>query len=59
MDIPNEEHMYRLLDELAENCTCTDLICLYCQAEDAIDSLLLHAIINQYQTRRRVWRCHR
>ena len=59
MNIPNEEHIYQLFDELAENCTCTDLICLTCQAEDTIDSLLLHAIITQYQTRRRVWRCRR
>ena len=59
MNIPNEEHIYQLLDELAENCTCTDLICLYCQAEETIDALLIQHIINHYRNKRRTWRCRR
>ena len=59
MNIPNEEHMYQILDELAENCTCTNLVCLYCEAADAIDTLIIHNLINQYRNKRRTWRCRR
>lgn len=59
MNIPNEEHMYRLLDELADACTCTDLTCLHCEAADAIDNLIITNLINQHRNKRRTWRCRR
>lgn len=59
MNIPNEDDIYQLLDELAENCTCDAFICLYCQAEDAIDELIVQNLINQYRNKRRTWRCRR
>ena len=55
----NEDDIYQLLDQLAKNCTCTDLVCLYCQAEETIDSLLIQLIINHYRNKRRTWRCRR
>jgi len=55
----NEDDIYELLDQLAENCTCTNTICLYCQAEETIDALLVQAIISHYRNKRRTWRCHR
>ena len=59
MDIPNEDDIYELLDELAENCTCDAFICLYCQAEEAIDELIVQNLITQYRNKRRTWRCRR
>lgn len=59
MDIPNEDDIYDLLDQLAEACTCDAFICLYCQAEEAIDELIVQNLINQYRNKRRTWRCRR
>ena len=55
----NEEDIYQLLDELAQNCTCTTETCLTCQAEETIDTLLIQLIINHYRNKRRTSRCHR
>ena len=59
MNIPNEDDIYDLLDNLADACICTDTICLYCQAEQAIDELIVQNLINQYRNKRRTWRCRR
>ena len=59
MDIPNENEIYDLLDNLAENCTCTNLICLHCRAAECIDELLIAAILNYYRNKRHTWRCRR
>ena len=59
MIFPEEDDIYQLLDELADACTCTNTICLYCQAADAIDELIIQNLINQYRNKRRTWRCHR
>ena len=55
----NEDDIHQLLNHLAENCTCTTEICLYCQAEETIDALLIQVIINHYRKKRRTIRCPR
>jgi len=55
----NEDDIYQLLDELAQNCTCTNEICLYCQAEETIDTLLIQLIITHYRKKRATTRCPR
>ena len=55
----NEDDIYQLLNQLAQNCTCTTEICLYCQAEETIDELLVQLIINHYRGKRRTWRSRR
>ena len=59
MNIPNENDIYDLLDELADACICTDTICLYCQAEQTIDELIVQNLIAQYRNKRRARRCRR
>lgn len=59
MIFPEEDNIYQLLNELEDACTCTDIICLYCQAADAIDELIIQNLINHYRNKRRTWRCHR
>jgi len=59
MFYPEEHYIYQLLNKLEDACTCTDLICLHCQAAETIDNLIIQNLINHYQTRRRTWRCRR
>jgi len=59
MHIPNENDIYDLLEQLAESCICTDTICLYCQAEQTIDELIVQNLINQYRSKQHTRRCRR
>jgi len=59
MIFPEEENIYQLLNELEDACHCTETICLYCQAAETIDDLIVQNLINQYRNKQHTRRCRR
>lgn len=59
MKPPDEHNLFNLLDTLEEACCCTNTICLHCQANEAIEELMVYTYALELKKKRATWRCRR